>query len=554
MKNKILAVSLLLIFAYSQVFSQQSDPFERNKKIVILGSSVAAGWVTSYQQKYDMQNGYAYRLARLLEPDGWEVVNISIPGFDTKSTIERFDNDVLPLEPGYVLIGLSMSNEGLETANPDTVFDSYRNGIEELISLCKTNNIVPVVGLCYSNDNYTEEQYDYLKKMNRLINSWNVPCVNFLGVLDDGHGHFPAGQTFDPNHPNDRGHEEMFYAFVPDMFDALHSGKQNHFHLIPMPEDTLHRGTDRYMLSLGENTSHSNVSYIPNDVMHSFTLAFQLKVGSKGQVAEIQTMNGIHEFSVDKKGRLSYESPAGKITTSGNILEDRTFWIILTHQYLTGETKLYLDDELQGIVHEQLEPLCFTLGNHRSKAGYNKLFLFRAALNQEEVTMISKDRKYHASMELAAPLPRDDDEANIKGQELANNAMSLQYAKLDPDNIQADIDALTHKILEAREARENELKVKHRQAIEIDPSILDQYTGSYEIEPNDNMIVVKEDNKLYLDDHGRKAEILPEGDDQFFIQYPGDILVIFNRDEEGMISGLTFSMNGREMKARRIDE
>jgi len=553
MKKKILAFSLLLVFFCSHIFSQNSHDFERNKKIVILGSSVAAGWVTSYQEKYDMQNGYAYRLARLMEPNGWEVVNISIPGFDTKSTVERFDNDVLPLEPGYVLIGLSMSNEGLETADPDTVFDSYLNGIKELIRLCKTNKIEPVVGLCYSNDNYTEEQYAYLKKMNRLINSWNIPCVNFLGVLDDGYGHFPAGYTFDPNHPNDRGHEEMFYAFVPDMFDALHSGKQKRFHWLPISEDTLHWGTDPYMLSLGEKASYSEVSYIPKDVMHSFTLAFQIKVGSKGQVAEIQTMNGIHAFSVDKKGKLIYGSPAGKIATSSNIFRDRIFWIILTHQYLTGETSLYLNDELQGTIHEQLEPLCFTLGNHWSTAGYNKLFLFRAALNHEEVTMIYKDRKYHASMELAAPLPSDDDET-IGRQELANLAMSLQYAKLDPDNIQADINVLTQKVLKARNERENELKVEHRQAVEMDPSFLDQYIGTYEIEPNDNMIVVKEDDKLFLDDHGRKAEILPEGKDQFFIHYPGDILVIFNRDEEGMISGLTFSMNGREMLARRMIE
>ena len=32
-----------------------------------------------------------------------------------------------------------------------------------------------------------------IKKMNLLINSWDVPCVNLLGTLDDGHGHFPGG-------------------------------------------------------------------------------------------------------------------------------------------------------------------------------------------------------------------------------------------------------------------------------------------------------------------------------------------------------------------------
>ena len=158
MRIKQTIITFLLIFCVSTHVISQENESPGNNKIVVLGSSVAAGWVTSYQEKYDMHNGYAYRLARLLEPRGWEVVNISIPGFDTKSTIQRFADDVLPLEPGYVIIGLSMSNEGLETGDPDSVSLSYETGIRKLIGLCRENNIRPVVGLCYSNDNYTEEQ------------------------------------------------------------------------------------------------------------------------------------------------------------------------------------------------------------------------------------------------------------------------------------------------------------------------------------------------------------------------------------------------------------
>ena len=159
-----------LLLASSVVFSQTSAGKD-TKKIVILGSSVAAGWVTSYKEKYDMQNGYAARLSRFLEPKGWEVINISVPGYDTKETINRFEKDVLPLKPDYVFIGLSMGNEGLETGNPDSVLTGYTNGIQALISLCRKNNFSPVIGLCYSNNGYTTDQYGYLKRMNMLINS-----------------------------------------------------------------------------------------------------------------------------------------------------------------------------------------------------------------------------------------------------------------------------------------------------------------------------------------------------------------------------------------------
>lgn len=250
------------------------------------------------------------------------MVNISIPGYDTKSTIERFNDDVLPLDPGYVFIGLSMSNEGLETGDPDSVFSSYRSGISELIRLCNVNNIEPVLGLCYSNDNFTQEQYEYLKKMNRLINSWDVPCVNLLGVLDDGNGHFPEGYTFDPNHPDDRGHEEMFYAFVPDMFNALHEGNKKLFCLKEVPEDTLHSGSGKNMLHLGGKAKFSEVTYVPSELMHSFTLAFQLRASKEGKIAEITSMNAIHELSLNKKGKLVYNSPGGEIISTSKILAD----------------------------------------------------------------------------------------------------------------------------------------------------------------------------------------------------------------------------------------
>ena len=542
MKIKVLlAFILMLAFAF-QLSSQEAIPAERNKKIVILGSSMAAGWVTSYQEKYDMQNGYAYRLARQLEPQGWDVVNISIPGFDTKSTIERFYDDVLPLNPGYVLIGLSMSNEGLETKDPDSVFNSYRSGMLELISLCRNNNIEPVVGLCYSNDNYTEEQYQYLKKMNRLINSWDVACVNLLGVLDDGQGHFPAGYTFDPNHPSDRGHEEMFYAFVPDMFDALQTGKG-----LP-PSDIL----NTKMPAGDKGSTYNEICYVPADVMHSFTVFFHFSSSGATKIFSIQRNIGTNTISIDEKGGLHYSGNHKELTRELNIKDQEYHSLAFTHQYLVRETKIYLDGKMIFSVEEQLEPVLFRLGTHGMRTQLGQLLIYRGALNQEEIDMLLNGDFYHASLEVASLLSTSDLETD--GDILANYALSLGNARVDPEHTGEETGILISKIESAQFARDHELKVEHRQAIEMDPSLFDQYTGVYEIEPDDNLLVVKEDGKIFLDDHGRKAEILPEGNDQFFIKYPGDILVIFQKDGDGLVTGLIFSINGREMPASKISE
>ena len=530
MRIKQTLLSFLLVFSFAtQLFSQQTESF-KNRKIVVLGSSVAAGWVTSYQEKYDMQNGYAYRLARLLQPRGWEVINISIPGFDTKGTIERFEGDVLPMEPGYVIIGLSMSNEGLESGDPDSVSLSYESGIRKLIGLCRENNIRPVVGLCYSNDNYTNEQYAYLKKMNRLIASWDVPSINFLGALDDGHGHFPEGYTFDPNHPDDRGHEEMFYAIVPDIFEALEAGKAA----------TLPVRSDAEMLPL----SGQVITYVPSDVMHSFSLCFKFKTDGRANLISVKTPNAQNIVSVSANGMLAYEDEEIKIGSG------EKHHLTFTHQYLTESTIIYLDGKAVFKVHEQLEPLCFSIGDKNSSLEISNLLIYRAALNKEEVASLKEENWFNGSLEVASLISEND--FLIEGHILTNHALSHGNANLLQQDLDNDISALQIKLMEAEEARRNELRVEHRKAIEIDPTTLDQYEGSYEVEPGDNLVILKEENALYLDDHGRKAELLPEGNDRFFIHYPGDILVIFQRDENGNISGLIFSINGREMPARKL--
>ena len=138
MKTKLAALWLItgLLLSADKICTQDK-PGAVKKKIIVLGSSVAAGWVTSYQKKYDFLNGYAARLGRYLEPQGWQVVNISIPGFDTEKTIARFDKDVLPQKPDFVFIALSLANEGLETEVPDAVQARFTAGLKTLIDLCR---------------------------------------------------------------------------------------------------------------------------------------------------------------------------------------------------------------------------------------------------------------------------------------------------------------------------------------------------------------------------------------------------------------------------------
>src|SRR5262245_36876409 len=85
----------------------------RPRRIATFGSSVAFGTGDETNK-----GGYTGLLRDLLAPRGWEVVNFSRPGDTTTSAATRFPS-VLEAKPGYILIALALTNEGiLEARTP----------------------------------------------------------------------------------------------------------------------------------------------------------------------------------------------------------------------------------------------------------------------------------------------------------------------------------------------------------------------------------------------------------------------------------------------------
>src|SRR6266576_3193224 len=85
------------------------------RRIAVFGSSVANGTGDDLGQE-----GYTGRLRALLAPRGWEVLNQSRGGDNTKTMAPRFAPEgapdpkiryLLPVNPSYVLLGLSLGNE-----------------------------------------------------------------------------------------------------------------------------------------------------------------------------------------------------------------------------------------------------------------------------------------------------------------------------------------------------------------------------------------------------------------------------------------------------------
>ena len=139
----------------------------QNRKIAVFGSSVAKG-----SGDTTGTGGYAGVLKEIMEKRGWTVVNVSRGGDNTVKIMPRFESELLPQHPGYVVIGLSLGNEGIASTSELTrqrVFERYRSGLLHLIRLCRENGMVPVVVNCYARNDFGPAQYDAVRQMNHII-------------------------------------------------------------------------------------------------------------------------------------------------------------------------------------------------------------------------------------------------------------------------------------------------------------------------------------------------------------------------------------------------
>lgn len=396
----LLVIALLLSNAATAAEAQTTH------NISVYGSSVASGIAA------EENHGYWYRLKECLADRGWNVSSCSRGGDRTNRILDRFD-DLLSQNPHYVFIGLSLANEGIRnqgTAEKDSIYRQYIWGMKALITLIRSQGMVPVVGLCYPNGDYTPQEYEYIKRMNLLTNTWDVPSTNFLGAIGDGHGRWVEGFSHDPGHPNTAGHREMFYAMVPGLFDAMEAGK-------PIPQKADGSG----FLSLGREHP-GTVRFATDDTIHSWAMAFNVRCGQDGTLAVIEGEKNNADISV-MDGKIVCQSTGRQpLVSEMKVRDGQWHGITVSHRYALQQTQLFVDGRLAGTRAEQFEPKAFSLGGN---ADFKEWLVYRAALDDLEVQALANGQLLQASLEVYAPL---QDTAFTNGKPVENRAQSLSQA------------------------------------------------------------------------------------------------------------------------------
>jgi serine-type D-Ala-D-Ala carboxypeptidase/endopeptidase len=94
---------------------------------------------------------------------------------------------------------------------------------------------------------------------------------------------------------------------------------------------------------------------------------------------------------------------------------------------------------------------------------------------------------------------------------------------------------------------------KQRQAIQVDPNLLDGYVGRYELAPDFILTITKEHDRLYAQATGQpQVELFAETETQFFITEV-EAQITFIRDPQGDVKHLILYQAGQEITAPKLN-
>ena len=554
-KKKILSTLVGAWFLFFVSFpirpSAEEGTAGKEKIIAVLGSSVASGWVTSRKAKHDMENGYARRLGRLLGLRGFKVVNVSVPGDTTAKVLARLDKDLFPLKPDFVIVSLSLENEGIRGLwgkDPEQVCAGFKDGLREIIDKCRQHGIVPVIGTCYPNDNFTQAaHYAYIKDMNMEIGAWDIPSINLLGALDNGAGQFVPGIAFDLDHPADLGHRELFHSIVPSLFQALVAGMA-----LPVKESGPgFTAFDKTGLKAG------TLSHVPTDPVHSFTSVLDFLPRSNGLLCVIQDLDGAEaSLSITAKGYLVYRS-TGKTekVIQASLLDRAWHQIGIVHHGLKNETSIYVDGILVATNSETLHPAQFVVGGKRSAdMECRDWMIYRAPLNADEMKKLRSGVLLQSSLEVYAPLREG---ILLPDREMVNRAQSLAKVIASPTDAEGDLERLKAAWMQEEGEERAFIDPQEKKAVALADDILEACVGEFEGPPSLLLTVEKRGKRLWLHLNGGQAgtiELFPLSAERFFVKSVGpDIGVVFSstKNDKGRPTGLVLKIGEQEIPGKR---
>lgn len=507
MKRFLIVFSILIL----TIISVHAE----SHKIAVIGSSVSAGWGGDRNDKFDFLNGWVNLLAENLSDKNLDIINLSVPGSNTIDVLERFDSEIDSVKSDIAIIALSLSNEGLEREPGDSVIRQFETNIKKIIDKCTSRGIKPVLATCYSNNMYNREMYNYLLIMNDLIESWDYPVINITNALDDGNGNFPEGYSFDPNHPDSKGHKEMFLSIEPEIFNKILNGAY---------PNSISKSSEPVLLN-------DNYIYIPDDPMHSFTYCIDLNAKTNSEICRIECINRTINVKLDRKGQLIIN----KTNTKRKMPIDTISSLFLVHNHANSTLSAYINNELVYSETAQVEPIAFTLMKNQQ---YSNIGIYRIPLTDDGI-------EDYQSGDIPVPGLSVFTDCSNENNTLVNKGLAAESFVRQKNTNELRKSAIDN--LSAFNSIPEFSFSDFYNVINLNKSIYDLYIGRYFLGDMAFFDVISENNRLWVNPNGvALIELLPLTTTKYIAKAigPEAFITFFKGDSSDTFDKLEFFLEG----------
>jgi hypothetical protein len=339
-------------------------------------------------------------LAQSLRAKGFSFLNVSAAGTTTADSIARFNDDVAPRSPDYVVLATSVGNESIAT-DVGRVRRDYLANTSRLLQMVEAIGATPILTTPYPNSSFSGTLAAILASATRQMESEGVVIWDFWNATDDGSGKWLPGLSNDGTHPSDIGHLHLFESIPLALFTLAPSHNR-----LPPPRQTF-----------GSWTAESSEAAQPAIIVSlaspapSWSAAFWAAASDDFQE---KTLFELAEIGVRVRriGTSVELLVKGEIVAAAPTPMPGVFHhLCVTYKYLTRVITLYIDGlPVEYAAAEMGSARLFALGDVTGEGPgiqgdrVAQFLIYRTPLSPEDVAELAAGRVPTKSMEAHLPL------------------------------------------------------------------------------------------------------------------------------------------------------
>lgn len=391
-------------------------PTVHRERIVFLGSSTTEGTGPSSRDK-----AYFSLLEQKLTGQGYEFYMRGIGSNNTTHAINRFYDDVTPLNPDFLIIQLTIGNEGIYTAtDKQAIYDQFKRNTLKLIRMAQQQGITPIVCNQAPTRSFNETVYRFAKQMNAELEAMGIFCIDWMGNIDDLMGQPIMAGSADNLHYNDLGHTGLANAFPPSLFKRI--GLQRSGYL---------QSPTGY-INTGALVTDAPIDFIPEYPLTSFTAFSRFRV-TEHVVSGILSFGELYRVALLSGGIIASYIPTR--VDIGTVPLNTWQTLAVSFNYISKEVKVYLNGILvqTTTLAEFGIPRMTLAGRPNSglpmrNADYKDALVYRSRLSDDQIKQLHNGIYRQTSLELFAPL---HDKEVTAGANLINLAPTTSNLKVN---------------------------------------------------------------------------------------------------------------------------